>query len=610
MERHRLLVEWNRTEADLPDAATIPALFSRQAAMAPDATALICEQQQITYGELAARAGTLARRLRELGAGPGSTIAVGAPRSPELVVALLGVLQAGAAYLPLDPSYPAGRRRFMLADSGARLCVTGDEAGPRHDPEVGPVAAAGAEDLAYVIYTSGSTGRPKGVAIPHRALANLVLAMRDLLRLTADDRLLAVTTPSFDISALELFVPLVAGATVVLLPEGLAIDGKAVAERLDRHHVSVMQATPAMWRILIDSGWRGRLTTALCGGEALDAGLANRLARRADHVWNVYGPTETTVWSTYAPVAAGAPVTIGRPIANTRLHVLDADLEPAPVGIAGELYIGGAGLARGYVGRSALTAQRFVPDPFATNGERLYRTGDLVRRRPDGTLEFLGRLDHQVKVRGYRVELGEIESALTAHPAVRAAAVTVRGDAQLVAYIVPTDDAPDPRPLSSELRAFLCRSLPDYMVPNIFVGMAALPLSPSGKVDRRALREPDPSIDHAPDRARPRQAVGEPRTGTEQLLAEIWGKVLGLPRVYADDNFFEIGGHSLAVVAVHAQLTELIGREISVVDLFRYPDIRGLAAFLEGDVPAKQTIGRDRAARRIAARRGAGGNRR
>jgi amino acid adenylation domain-containing protein len=351
-ERHRLLVEWNSTAAELPPA-TVPELVARQASRTPDELALVYGDGGLTYRELDRRVARLAGRLRAEGVGPGGTVAVSLPRSPRLVVTLLGVLRAGAAYVPVDPALPPERRRFMIEDSGACLCI--DSESPEPDTtESGPSPAEPApEDLAYVIYTSGSTGRPKGVAVPHRALGNLVLAMRDLLRLRRGDRLLAVTTPSFDISALELYVPLVCGATVALLPEGLAVDGKAVVGELERHRVTALQATPAFWRILVEAGWQGRLEVAVCGGEALDPALADELARRADRVWNVYGPTETTIWSTCARVEAGAPVSIGRPIANTRVYVLDDELEPVPVGVAGELYVGGAGVARGYVGRSA-----------------------------------------------------------------------------------------------------------------------------------------------------------------------------------------------------------------------------------------------------------------
>ncbi|MFB6888768.1 amino acid adenylation domain-containing protein [Kitasatospora sp. NPDC056327] len=463
-EERRLREHGNDTRRSWPDAGLVHHRFAEQAARTPDAEAVRCGAEALSYAELADRADRLAHRLRRHGVGRDVLVGVCTERSVDLVVALLAVLKAGGAFVPLDPGFPAERIAFMLADSGLPVLLTrrtvaerlpaGDAevlcldelreelaAGPAGDPGA-PVEAG---DLAYVIYTSGSTGRPKGVQVPHRALANFLRAMGERPGLGPEDTLLAVTTHSFDISLLELLLPLVEGARVVVAGRAEASDGERLARLLAGSGASVMQATPSTWRMLLDAGWRGAPgLRVLAGGEALDAGLARRLREGGVELWNMYGPTETTVWSAVAEVGEG-PVSIGAPIANTELHVLDERRRLVPAGVPGELYIGGDGLARGYLGRPELTAERFVPHPFGAGPEeRLYRTGDLVRRRRDGGIEFLGRLDHQVKLRGFRIELGEVESELAARPGVGHAVVTVRedvpGDQRLVAYVVPASD--------------------------------------------------------------------------------------------------------------------------------------------------------------------------
>jgi amino acid adenylation domain-containing protein len=445
-----------------------------------------------------------------------------------------------------------------------------------------PESGVGPDDLAYVLYTSGSTGRPKGVEIAHGALVNLLVAMSRRPGMTSADRLLAVTTLSFDIAGLELYLPLVNGARVVLVPREVAQAGEQLRDRLVRSGATVMQATPATWRLLLEAGWQGdgRLA-ALCGGEALPRDLADSLAAAAGSLWNLYGPTETTIWSMLHAVGKGGRISLGRPLANTRVYLLSPRLAPVPVGVPGELYIGGAGLARGYRRRPELTAERFLPDPCsAVPGARLYQTGDLARHLSDGTVEFLGRIDHQVKVRGFRIELGEIESVLAQHPGVARTVVLAREDTKesrrLVAYLVPRSPGAA-APQSVELRDFLAARLPEYMVPALFVTLAALPLTPNGKVDRRALPAPDT------DRAdRPYEAPASP---AETVLADLWAATLGVERVGRDDDFFALGGDSLLVIRVVAK-ANAAGLGITTRQLFLHPTPAALAKVaLDRDLP-------------------------
>ncbi|MFD5438632.1 amino acid adenylation domain-containing protein, partial [Kitasatospora sp. NPDC127067] len=450
--------------------------------------------------------------------GPATLVAVCLERGPDLVVALLAVLKAGGAYVPLDPEYPLDRLTFLLHDTAAPVVVT-QESLREHLPDTGatlvsidgtadaaavarendtdlPTEATG-NDLAYVIHTSGSTGTPKGVEIPRSALTNLLLALRDRLTFTSDDRLLSVTTITFDISNLELYLPLVTGAQVVLASREQTRDPHALATLLTRHGITVMQATPSVWQTLVDVlPDQAPHLHILTGGEALPPDLAHRLTRRAGRVTNLYGPTETTIWSLAADVEPEAhTVTIGHPIANTELFVMNKSARPTPVGVPGELWIGGAGLARGYLNRPELTTERFIPHPYRTDPDaRVYRTGDLVRRLPDGTIEYLGRIDHQVKIRGHRIELGEIESTLLKHPDITSCVVLAREDTpgtkRLVAYCTTGRNA-ERGPDTPELRAWCARSLPDYMVPSAFVLLDQLPLTTNNKVDRKALPAPD-----------------------------------------------------------------------------------------------------------------------
>ncbi|WP_165226315.1 non-ribosomal peptide synthetase [Aquisphaera insulae] len=586
-------------------------LFELQARRTPDNPAVICGDRELTYAELNERADRLATLLRGDGVGPESLVGLLATRSVDMVVGLLGILKAGGAYVPLDPDFPADRLAHMVRDSAMRTVVTEqplrdlvpldgvrvrllseiDRAEPAAPPERGPTPAP--DSRAYVIYTSGSTGIPKGVEITHRSLTNFLTAMRGTFRMTAEDHLLAVTTLSFDIAALEIFLPLIQGARVTLAGREVAADGLALAKEIDRGDYTFLQATPSTWRMLLDAGWEGSPRLAmLCGGEALSRELADRLLEKGESLWNLYGPTETTIWSSAAKVERGdSAITIGGPIRRTQLHALDARFEPLPPGVPGELFIGGEGLARGYLNRPGLTAERFLPDPFsATPGARMYRTGDNVRGKGDDSLECLGRLDHQVKIRGHRIELGEIESRLERHPMIRQAvlsAVAAAGGIQrLVAYIVPTEgwglDA-------AALRAHLLLSLPDYMVPSAFVSMDSLPLTPNGKVDRKALPQPG-------ERLEGRQAGSSPlRSPVEEAVAEIWREVLSVDRIGAEDNFFEAGGHSLLATQALARVRDLFEVELSVHDLLDDPTVAGLARRVEqrvreGNGPASPPI--------------------
>jgi amino acid adenylation domain-containing protein len=604
-DRERVLRTWNATARAIPADETVVDWMWQQMARSPEAPALRCGEQSLRYGELAVRAERLADVLRSQGVGPEAIVGVQIDRSVEMVVALLAVLRAGAAYLPLDPALPAERRAFMARDAGVTLVLTSarlqsavayedarvmclDAAAPagRTESPSTPPRRARPDDLAYVLYTSGSTGTPKGVAVPHAALANLVESIRAEPGVVATDRLLAVTNLSFDIAGLELWVPLVTGAEVIFATAAEAADPRRLAAMIEGDDVTMMQATPAMWRMLVDAGWRGapRLTV-LCGGEAMSRDLADALLARARAVWNLYGPTETTIWSTIERVEPGdGPVSIGRPIANTQVYVLDTTGTPVPIGVAGELFIGGAGVARGYLARPDLTAERFISDPFSDReGARLYRTGDLVRFRNDGRLDYLGRLDTQVKLRGFRIELGEVEAALASHPDVSQAAAVVRpgagGEVTLAAYVAPRAGAAIDR---NALRAYLHGRLPGYMVPAVVTALPAMPLTASGKINRAALPDPD-----APTRS---PADAAPMSPRERMLADVFAAVLRTPNVGPDDDFFDLGGHSLLAVRLMAAIEEASGRALPLATLFEARTPRQLAAAIDADADAAPSI--------------------
>jgi amino acid adenylation domain-containing protein len=597
-ERHRLLVEWNDTAVPYPEDRCIHELVEAQAARDPQATVLLYGDRTCSIGELNARANRLARRLRALGVGPDRLVAICIDRSPEMVVGLLAILKAGGGYLPLDLAYPVERLAFMLRDSAPVVALTHGAARAVLDAAIAgleeppPVVDLGEEEvraptpgderdlqvpgltsrsLAYVIYTSGSTGTPKGVMVEHRNVVDRLSSSIDLLGAGPGDVFAAIAPMSFDTSGLELWGPLGWGFKAAIADRSTAVDGEALGAFLDRTGASIVQATPSTWRLLARAGRRRRPFKALCGGEALPVDVRDYLMASSTQAWNLYGPTETTLWSTGTRIGASdRPVDhVGLPVANTCVYLLDDLLEPVPVGVVGEICIGGAGVARGYLNRPGLTAQRFVPNPFV-EGDRLYRTGDLGRRLPDGNIEFLGRNDFQVKIRGHRIEPGEIEAKLLEHPAVREAVVLARedqpGDQRLVAYVT---GGAEP----AALREHLSSILPDHMVPAAYVRLDALPLTPSGKVNRKALPAPDGG-------AFVSRAYEAPQGAAEEALAAIWADVLGLERVGRHDDFFDLGGHSLLAVRVVSRIRQALGVEVGVKAVFDAPTVAGMKQWL------------------------------
>jgi len=594
-ERQQIVVEWNRTEVDYPRDRCLHEFIEEQAERTPEAVAVVFEDQQLTYRQLNERANQLAHYLQKLGVGPDTLVGICVERSAEMVLGLLGILKAGGAYVPLDPEYPRERLAFMLEDAGVPVLLTQAHLTaslPIHQARLvrldadwpliskesaGQVTSSvGAEHLAYMIYTSGSTGRPKGVLIQHQSLVNFLKAMEHSPGITEEDKLLSVTSLSFDISGLELYLPLIVGAQVTIAPRQVAADGSRLASLIKECGATIMQATPTTWRLLLEAGWEGsQHLKILCGGEAWSTELARVLLPRCASLWNMYGPTETTVWSSVAKIEANQPVLVGPPIANTTFYVLDRNCQPVPIGVPGELHIGGIGLARGYHNRTEATAEKFIPDPFRSEpGARLYKTGDLARYLPNGAVEYLGRLDHQVKIRGFRIELGEIESVLAALPGVRETVVVARedvpGDKRLVAYLTVKEGE---APKVSELRGLLQAKLPDYMVPSSFVTLDRFPLTPNGKVDRKAL--PQPNLESKPAEFEP------PSSATEKALANIWGEALGIKQVGLYDNFFELGGHSLLAVRVIGKINKTLQLYLNVPTFFQNPTIERLAKALE-----------------------------
>jgi amino acid adenylation domain-containing protein len=588
-ERYQSLVEWNKTESDYPDCC-LHQLFEAQVEKTPDAIAVEFEAQTLTYQELNQRANQLAHRLRHLGVVPNQFVGLCVDRSLDMIVGMLGILKAGGAYVPLDPTYPRSRLALMLEDAQLSILVTQSwqvdsfQAHPEHliyldqnsdvlDSE-NPTVTTTPSDRAYLLYTSGSTGKPKGVMIAHQSLVNAVWAGQRFLSINASDTWVAVASFCFDVAAFELYSPLIAGAKLVIAPQEVVRDGKRLAALMQSSGATIANFTPATWQILLGSqGQRQPHLRILCGGEALSKDLASRLLAHSDCIWNLYGPTETTIYSTiYRVTTAGKSPAIGRAIANTQLYVLDRHLQPLPIGVPGELHIGGDGLAIAYLNRPELTAERFIPIPPSlkdiAKGTRLYKTGDLVRYLPDGNVEYLGRIDHQVKIRGFRIELGEIEAVLIEHEAVQIAVAMARedqpGEKMLVAYVVlaqPVDVA--------ELRSFLKSKLPDYMIPNAIVVLDTLPLTPTGKIDRRSLP--------VPTHQKPESDVILPRTPIEATLAAIWQQILGLKEISVNDNFFELGGHSLMATRIITRIDAELQVNLPLRCLFESPTIADLA---------------------------------
>lgn len=594
-ERHRLLVEWNDTASDYPREATIARLFESQASRTPDALALVCEEASLTYRELNARANQLAVHLRSLKVGPEIPVGICLVRSWPMVVGILAILKAGGAYVPLDPAYPRDRLRFILADAqppvlltqqnllsffsdcapAAVVCLDSDWGKMRNASEENPAPGVHAENLAYVMYTSGSTGRPKGVAIEHRSVAALLHWARQVFDPEELSGVLASTSVCFDLSVFELFVPLSCGGKVILAENALQLPALNAADQ-----VTLVNTVPsAMKELLRLNGIPRSVRVANLAGEPLPASLVTRVYQETgvQKVYDLYGPTETTVYSTFALRKAGEPATIGQPLADESVYLLDAHRQPVPVGVPGEIYIGGAGLARGYLNRPDLTAEKFIHESFHSNAppERLYRTGDLARYRPDGNIEFLGRMDNQVKIRGFRIELGEVETALREHPTLHGAEVLARedqpGDKRLVAYFVLK---PGQSTTREELRVFLKEKVPAYMAPSVFVPLDELPLAPNGKVDRRALPAPDLNGQELENR------FVAPRDGTELRLAKIWEEVLHAWPVGVRHHFFELGGDSLLAARLVARIEENFARKLSIGAVFRSPTVEQLAKLL------------------------------
>ncbi|TBR56985.1 non-ribosomal peptide synthetase [Westiellopsis prolifica IICB1] len=600
-ERHQLLVKWNDTQAEYP-AKCIHQLFEEQVKRIPDAIALVFENQQLTYRELNIRANQLAHYLQDLGVGPEILVGICLERSVEMLVGILGILKAGGAYVPMDPAYPQERLEFMLSHTqmpvlltqaqfvtalpshtGKNICLDTDWNQINQKSVENPISWVKPENLIYVIYTSGSTGKPKGVQVLHQSVSNFLNSMLHKPGLRDRDSLLAVTTISFDIAVLELFLPLIVGARVVLVSREETTDGAKLLAKLIDSQATVMQATPATWRLLLAAGWeRTPQLKILCGGEGLPKELAHQLLNKSNSVWNLYGPTEATVWSTVHQVeksqsseSIDSLVLIGRPINNTQIHILDRNFQLLPIGVSGELFIGGDGLARGYLNLPELTEQKFISNPFSNKlSPHLYRTGDLARYLPDGNIELIGRIDSQVKIRGFRIELGEIEAILSQYPQVRETVVIAHEDQpsnkRLVAYVV----AHQKSLTSSELRRFLKKNLPEYMIPSTFVLLEALPLTPNGKVDRSSLPIPQTF------RPQLEAAYVMPQTESERLIAAVWQETLKLERVGIHDNFFELGGHSLLTVQIYNKLQEIFGQKLSIIEMFKYPTIYSLAQHL------------------------------
>lgn len=596
-EKTQLLVDWNRTSSEYPASRCLHHLFEAVSVSNPNRVAIQCAGRTMTYGELNAQANRLANYLIESGVKTEELVGIYLERSPEMVIGLLGILKAGAAYVPLDPLFPPERLAYMIEDAGISfvvsqsnlletlprgqrtlICLDSDRESIREKSEADLGVPVQASNLAYTIYTSGSSGKPKGVMIEHRSLVNCLWAMHKEPGFDQHDVMVAVTTISFDIAGLEIFLPLISGGKLVIASRNEATDGSSLAVLMQRSRATILQATPTTWRLLLDAGWKAAPgLKLLCGGEALPRELANRLLEGGGQLWNMYGPTETTIWSAVQQVQpTNGPVPIGPPIANTQFYIVDQELEPTPIGVPGELLIGGDGLARGYLNRPELTAERFLNKRLAFSEMRAYRTGDLAKFRPDGSIEFLGRSDFQVKVRGYRIELEEIEHVLAQHESVKNVAVVTwedqDGDKSLVAYYVPVTGK---KLHDSDLRRELRGKLPDYMWPSFFVELETFPLTPNGKIDRKAFPKPDVS---------PVEACSNhsaPQSSTEARLAAIWHEILKRRQVGIDDSFFDLGGHSLLAARLFVQIERKLGVRLPLATLFQCPTVRTLAEKIE-----------------------------
>ncbi|MFO7661359.1 MAG: amino acid adenylation domain-containing protein [Chloroflexota bacterium] len=603
-ERNKVLCAWNDTHADYPRDSTIHELVSAQVSRSPHKVAVTFEGQSLTYAELERRSNQLACHLQTMGVGPETLVGLYVQRSLDMIIGLLGILKAGGAYVPVDPDFPAGRIQLILEDSRPAVLVTQENLITNLDiddasftavcldtqqqaiasqPVDPPRSGVGAKNLAYVMYTSGSTGRPKGVQIEHRAVVNLLTSMAREPGLDPDDHLLALTTLSFDISVLEVLLPLLVGARLTIIAKEAAVDALLLSQVIEEAGITVMQATPVTWRLLLAAGWPGKVgLKVLSGGEALAPDLAQALLTRCGSLWNYYGPTETTVWSTGCRIiSATERVTIGRPIANTQVYILDKHLEPLPIGSDGDLYIGGDGVSRGYYNRPDLTAERFLPNPFqrecAENSPIIYKTGDRARYLADGRLIFLGREDYQVKIRGFRIELGDVEAAVARHPAlaqnVTIAREDVPGDKRLVSYLIP--ERGQTAPSAAELREFLRQVLPEYMIPAHFVVLDKFPLTPNNKINRLVLPAPNQAGDQPGPAHRP------PRNPLENELVQLFMDVLHTDVVSIDDSFFDLGGNSLLAAQLIAKVRSHYQVNIPVRAFFEEPSVVGLSRTIE-----------------------------
>ncbi|GGH08663.1 non-ribosomal peptide synthetase [Mucilaginibacter phyllosphaerae] len=602
-EIQQQLAKWNDTKVNYPKEKPLHQIISETAAQHPNSIALKFNKQQLTYKELNQQANQLAAVLIENGVKARDKVAISLDRSAELLVALLAIIKAGATYIPLDPIFPINRINYMLEDSAAVVLLTSSAykgqyvsnakevilddiwAGIKNYPTTDPDIKVTGADLIYILYTSGSTGQPKGVQIKHHNVVNFLYSMQKQPGLTPADKLLAVTTISFDIAGLELWLPLITGAQIVMADAATAKDGNALLDIIKKDKITVMQATPYTWRIMLEAGWDKERVKVICGGEALPMDLAQRILDKASSLWNVYGPTETTIWSTLKEITADDGfISIGKPIDNTQIYILDKYQNPLIAGAAGEIYIGGEGIAHGYLNQPELTAEKFVSDPFLGEpGAKMYRTGDLGTFLPDGNLMYLSRIDAQVKIRGYRIETGEIEFNLAKEDAIKQAVVIARADNngvdKLVAYVLLKEgvqQAEDNSEIIQQWRTNLRASVPDYMVPDNFVVIDAMPMTPNGKVDKKALAARDIAVADA-------AAYVAPRTDVEKLVADIWTEFLGVEQVGIHDNFFELGGHSLIAVKVMARIEKETGKRLPLAILFENSTVEKLSLMLQMD---------------------------
>ena len=596
-EYRKIIVDWNQTDSEYPANKCIHHLISEQAVTRPDKIAVSDTHRELSYRELDQRSSQLARYLQEQGISNGTLVGLSVSRSVEMLVSLLAIVKSGAAYVPLDPEFPEDRLNFMIQDSGLQYLLadtrsmkglpvdnlqvinldTDQSVISKNSTDLPGGAKTAPDALAYIIYTSGSTGKPKGVMVPHRSVVNFLCSMQTQPGMTEHDRLMALTTLSFDIAVLELYLPLISGASLYIVDAEDAADGSRLAKRLEQYNPTIMQATPGTWRMLIGAAWAGSSKLKiLCGGEAMPADLVSELYNKSASVWNMYGPTETTVWSTcYQIPGPDSPICIGRPINNTRIYILDQAMQPLPYGVPGELYIGGDGVSKGYLNRPELTEERYIQNPLSSDRDILYRTGDEAKYLADGNIEFYGRLDSQVKIRGYRIELGEIESILNKHESVLESVVTIHdvhaGDRRLVAYYAPDGEV---SLTSTDLRSFLNQFLPKYMLPQIFVELTAIPKTPNGKIDRKKL--PEPFVDNGNNF----EEVAEVLSAAEAKLAEIWQSLLFIDNIRQGDNFFDLGGHSLLAMQVINRVRNEMQANMTLLDLVLNP-LSDIAAGLD-----------------------------